>query len=69
MSVPTVFSLTGLRRRSGASDSDIEAAERALGALLPGDYRAFLQESDGLEGSSGPEGDYMMLWAAGEIAK
>ena len=69
VSGPSIFTLIDLPRRPGASIENIEAAERDLGVRLPEDYRSFLKESDGLEGFAGPEGDYVMLWGAGEIAK
>jgi hypothetical protein len=63
----SIFTLTGLAPRPGATIGDVEAAERDLGVRLPDDYRAFLRESDGIEGSSGPDGDYLMLWSAAEL--
>jgi hypothetical protein len=65
----SVFTLTRLPPRPGATSDDIEAAERDLGVRLPEDYRAFLQMSDGIEGFSGPGGDYLMLWSAADLTK
>lgn len=65
----SILTLTGLAPRPGASLAAIEAAERDLGARLPDDYKAFLGESDGLEGFSGPEGDYLMLYGAKELGE
>jgi hypothetical protein len=53
-------------RRPGARATEIDAAERALGCRLPGDYRRFLEESDGFEGFV--DGVlYLALWRAREL--
>lgn len=65
----SIITLTGLAPRPGASDAEIDSAERELGVHLPEDYRAFLLESDGIEGFSGPDGDYLMLWGATELVE
>lgn len=65
----SIITLTGLPPRPGASLAAIEAAERDLGARLPDDYKAFLGESDGLEGFTGPEGDYLMLYGTKELGE
>lgn len=64
----TVLELTGLPPRRGAAPAAIEATERRLGATLSADHRAFLMQSDGLEGFVGPNA-YLMLWSAHEIAE
>lgn len=61
-----VLEVTGLSGRQAAELSEIDAAERELGVRLPEDYRAFLQQSDGLEGFAGPNA-YLMLWSAKEL--
>lgn len=53
-------------RRPSASDSEISAAERDLGLMLPPDYKAFLREANGVEGFVAPEA-YLMLWFASDI--
>lgn len=65
----SILTLTGLPPRPGASLAAIEAAERDLGVRLPDDYKALLRESDGLEGFSGPEGDYLMLYGVKELGE
>jgi SMI1-KNR4 cell-wall len=64
-----------IARDSGpASAGAIEAAERALGVTLPGDYRAFLAEHDGvrlqdnrLDPMRTPTGGADGLYAAAEL--
>jgi cell wall assembly regulator SMI1 len=53
MSVTGVLEVTGLSSRQPAKPSEIDAAERELGVRFPDDYRAFLQQSDGIS-CSGP---------------
>lgn len=65
----SIVGLTGLPPRCGASLAVIDAAERDLGVRLPDDYKAFLGESDGLEGFSGPDGDYLMLYGTKELSE
>jgi cell wall assembly regulator SMI1 len=65
----SIIALTGLAPRPGASSAAIEAAERDLGVRIPEDYRAFLQASDGIEGFSGPDGDYLRLWSVADLPK
>lgn len=66
MSTIRALKALGLAPRQAAKSSDIEAAERALGVRFPDDYGSFLQESDGLEGFTGP-GSYLILWSAQEL--
>lgn len=65
----SIITLTGLAPRPGAADADIESVERDLGVRLPDDYKAFLGESDGLEGFTGSEGDYLMLCGTKELSE
>ena len=59
-----------------AADGALEQAEEALGTALPGDYRAFLAEHDGvrlddnrLEGAQAPSGGADGLFAARELRR
>lgn len=52
--------------RPGASPEDIEAAQAALGAVLPDDLRELLSESNGSEGFVA-EGGYIHLWRTSEL--
>lgn len=65
----SILRLTGLPPRTGATVAAIESAERDLGVRLPDDYREFLRESNGIEGFSGPNSDYLMLWGAMELGE
>jgi len=58
--------LRGCDRRARALDSEISAAERALGLTLPADYKAFLLETNGVEGFVSPEA-YLILWAVLDV--
>jgi SMI1 / KNR4 family (SUKH-1) len=49
----------------GATPEAIAGAERVLGIVLPEDYRAFLQFSDGFNGEV--EGRYLVLWGTDEL--
>lgn len=49
-------------RQPSAADTEVSAAERDLGLALPSDYRAFLRETNGLEGFVAPEA-YLILWS------
>lgn len=69
MSAMSIVALLGVAPRPGAADAEIAAAERDLGAPLPDDYKAFLRESDGIEGLVAGGQDYVMLWRASEIAQ
>ena len=60
MPIPSILSLTQLPGRAPASPAAIAAAERALERSLPDDYRAFLLESNGVEGFVGES--YFVLW-------
>lgn len=53
--------------RSGATLGSIRSVERALGRLLPDDYREFLLRSDGVEGFLGA-GGYISLRSTAELA-
>lgn len=64
----TVFAVSGLAPRQGASLADVANAERALGARFPEDYRHFLTQSDGLEGPIGRSG-YLMLFSVRDLAE
>ncbi len=64
----SVFDVSTLSRRRGASPADIESAERALGARLPADYIDFLGESNGAEGFVVPE-VYVVLWSTTELVE
>lgn len=44
----------------GATPDAIAGAERALGIILPAEYRAFLRFSDGYNGEI--DGHYLVLW-------
>src|SRR5262245_1196546 len=58
--------LQGCGRRPPAPDTEVSAAERALGLALPSDYKAFLRESNGLEGFVTQEA-YLILWAVSDL--
>ena len=62
---PSIVELTGLPPRPGAAPDIIDSIEKALSVKLPADYRAFLIESDGLEGFVGEH--YLVLFGAGKI--
>lgn len=62
---PSLLRLTNLPARPGASEPAIAAAEQAIGRSLPDDYRAFLRESNGIEGLVGEA--YLMLWPVEEL--
>ncbi|MBV7562190.1 SMI1/KNR4 family protein [Pseudomonas sp. sia0905] len=49
--------------RTGASEVDIQAAERALGVKFPSDLQNFLLVSDGLEGEYGLD----LVWSLNRI--
>jgi hypothetical protein len=51
----------------GATEAEIEAAERALGRPLPDDYKEMLRATNGAEGLVS-SGAYVALWSAAEIA-
>ena len=54
-------------RTTAAADSQIAAAEQALGLRLPQDYRQFLQGTNGGHGWIGE--NYVMLWGADQLAE
>src|SRR5687768_9405588 len=56
----------GLAKRPPAAEADVVALEQALGRTLPGDYKRFLEWSDGIEGDLPPE-CYLRLWSVAEI--
>lgn len=64
----TVFAVSGLAPRQGASPADIDSAEQSLGVRFPEDYRRFLAESNGLEGPIGRDG-YLMLFSVQDLAE
>lgn len=65
MSLPQT--LKACETRSGAAEGALHDAERRLGRALPDDYKAVLQESDGLEGFISADA-YVSLWAAADLA-
>lgn len=65
MSLPKI--LQSCETRSGAVAGALRDAEQQLGRALPDDYKALLQESDGLEGFISADA-YVSLWAAADLA-
>jgi hypothetical protein len=63
-----IAEVAGLTPRPGATQANIEEAERLLGHYFPEDYRLFLSETDGLEGFVAPNA-YLILWPAADLAK
>jgi hypothetical protein len=53
-------------RRPSASETEISAAERDLGLMVPPDYKAFLREANGVEGFVAPEA-YLILWSVSDL--
>ena len=68
MNTPSFFDITGLSPRSAARWDQIEEAEHELGCQFPEDYRAFLKESNGVEGFVCSSA-YLVLWPVQEIAQ
>jgi hypothetical protein len=52
---------------SSATLSVIETAERFFNLQLPGDYKEFLQFTNGLEGET--KDNYLVLWSAEELVE
>jgi hypothetical protein len=65
MSLPEI--LKSCETRRGAAEDAIHDAEEQLGRAIPDDYKAVLQESDGLEGFISAEA-YVSFWAAADLA-
>ncbi|MBL8623476.1 MAG: SMI1/KNR4 family protein [Myxococcales bacterium] len=65
MSLPVI--LQSCAARSGAVAGALRDAEQQLGRALPDDYKALLQESDGLEGFISADA-FVSLWAAADLA-
>src|ERR1700682_724190 len=59
--------MTGFISLPSASAEALQAAERAIGKMLPEDYKTFLLEHNGGDGFIG--GDYVILWKAEELSK
>jgi cell wall assembly regulator SMI1 len=53
--------------RSGASPAQLSWLVGELGVVLPPDYVAFLEYSDGAEGPIGDQ-SYLRLWSSAEVA-
>jgi len=60
--------LTNFNGKPPATRSAISAAQKSLGEMLPRDYVAFLNISNGGEGLVG-ESQYVILWRVQELAK
>jgi hypothetical protein len=67
MSIPLEELLADFKLEIPASESVLQAEERALGSPLPSDYKAFLLRHNGGEGFIGKH--YLILWKAEELAK
>lgn len=65
MNLPEI--LKSCETRSGADEGALHDAEQQLGRALPDDYKAVLQESDGLEGFISADA-YVSLWSAADLA-
>ena len=64
MSLPKL--LQSCSTRDGASVAVVEEAERTLGTELPAEYKAFLLETDGVEGFLA-EDAFFSLWSAADL--
>lgn len=58
--------LDGINRRPGATEAEIAASEKQLGATLPVEYVEFLKLTNGGEGFIG-ENAYVMFWRGQEL--
>ena len=58
--------LTGLDRRSGATDAMIEESQKRLSVKLPHQYVEFLKLTNGAEGFVG-NNSYAILWGIDEL--
>jgi len=65
MSLPEI--LKSCETRGGAVEGALDDAEQQLGRALPDDYKAVLQESDGLEGFISADA-YISLWSTADLA-
>jgi len=62
------FRLTNLGTGNRATEAVLDEVERTLGSPLPRDYRAFLMETDGLEGFLNEE-EYLILWSSEDLVE
>ena len=53
--------------RTGATPAQLSWLAAELGVVLPRDYIAFLEDSDGAEGPIGDQ-SYLRLWSSAEVA-